>query len=153
MLHMPRKRAKAQGSFNAEFWTKSADIENEILHQYMVSLEMFSGLEVKTEAAKEIFEKIRAKELQVDTITKHADRLNTRGKKHRSCPSLQPARWAWALCIPGPEKDQRAHFLSSRHGSKHPDHDWIWCPVTSNCGHEQIQERAISSPTCKIWTP
>ena len=70
-LQLAKKKLKAHGSFNTDFWTQAAEIEGLILQKHEVarkiSLRDFNGFEAEwknCEEAKSIFEQIRSHEVQ-----------------------------------------------------------------------------------------
>jgi HNH endonuclease len=148
-LQVLRKRVKAQPSFNASFWIKNAVIEREALQQLAeerkVSFQNFLGTEAEwadTEAAKAIFERVRAQELQLDIMTKQARRLDTKGKKRRGIRASFMALFTTSKMGQGiahtgaGERPKNLQWsfrtdLIKEYIAKHPKEDWVWCPITS----------------------
>jgi hypothetical protein len=113
-------RAKAQGSFNTEFWAKTADIEKKILQQYReerkVSLEnsqvqRMSGLKLRQR--KQYSRKFEPKGCKwTPSPTTQIDWTQKEKNADHSERALwlysQLAKGDWGLCIPEQEKDQES---------------------------------------------
>lgn len=82
-LKHARKRLKAHGSFNGEFWAAATDVESIILKRTRIiseiSLSEFAGEPAewqKTEKARHIFEQLRAQGNRMSSFTAQRDSLS-----------------------------------------------------------------------------
>jgi hypothetical protein len=140
-----KKRLRPQGSFNAHFWSQAAEIENLMIQRakvdHKVSLRDFDGLEAEwqaTEKAKEIFEELKAHEVQHRICSGRAEKLAEGGKRSLRASFMKfftTSKMGLEIKDTGAGKRDRSIQAKFRNDmievylSKHQEEDWLWCPI------------------------
>lgn len=90
-LRVAKKRLKARGSFNAEFWARSSEVEDITVRKMetrrKISWRDFPGTESewqRTEEAKGLLEQIKAGKSSVATYKTRAEQLDNDGSGEQS---------------------------------------------------------------------
>ncbi|KAN0074034.1 hypothetical protein V8E54_007971 [Elaphomyces granulatus] len=151
-LRLAKKKLKAHGSFNANFWTQAAEIEGLILQKHEVarniSLRDFNGFEAEwkdCEEAKSIFEQIRSHEVQKKICIQRSEELVGRKRSIRSSfmKLFTPSNMGLAIKDTGASKRNRKDRNNFRteiidaYASRYEKQDWLWCPILGEWIHSK----------------
>ncbi|RAK95443.1 HNH endonuclease signature motif containing protein [Aspergillus ibericus CBS 121593] len=160
-LRVAKKRLKAQGSFNPQFWSRAAEVEGILLERIKVerkiSLRDFSGPEAewqKTEEAKMLFEQIRAHEVTTAACNKRIEQLEPRaswGRRLRASfmKLFTTSKMGLGIKNTGAgERDGRSQTqfrtdMIEVYGSRNPERDeYLWCPIMGKYFHKRLMTAA-----------
>jgi hypothetical protein len=144
-IRVAKKRLRPQGSFNAQFWSQAAEVENLLIQRTeidrKVSLGDFDGLEAEwqaTEKAKEIFEELKAHKVQHRICSGRAEKLAEGGKRSLRASFVKfftTSKMGLDIKDTGAGKRDRSLQAKFRNDmmevylSKHREEDWLWCPI------------------------
>ncbi|KAJ1715233.1 hypothetical protein NYO67_2619 [Aspergillus flavus] len=146
--HKARKKIKAQGSFNAQFWTAAAEVEAIILSKTRVvseiSLAQFEGEPSaweRTEEARRLFEQMRAQQRRLKSYQKQATTLAKPKRSLRECfmNLFTSSRMGLGVTTGMGERDHsvqsnfRQQLLVDYESER--DDGLIWCPVSHGWIH------------------
>jgi hypothetical protein len=145
-IRVAKKKLKAQGSFNAQFWTEAAEVENLLLERHhlekQISLRDFHGSEAvwkNTDEAKALFEKIRAQEVKERICHQRSQELKETGNRTLRAAFMKlftSSKMGLNIKQTGAgarSKKMQSDFQSKMidlYGSRHESQKhWLWCPV------------------------
>jgi len=145
-LKIERKRLKAHGSFNLEYWTQAAKLEGLNLAkstvQRKISIQSHQGDEAdwgNSEEAKSINEQIRALEQSQKICNTRVENLATpaKRKRHRAAfmQFFTTSKMGLGITSTGAgsrSSQQQSNFrdqMIKGYNAKHPTEDWLWCPI------------------------
>lgn len=155
-LRVAKKRLKARGSFNAEFWARSSEVEDITVRKMetrrKISWRDFPGTESewqRTEEAKGLLEQIKAGKSSVATYKTRAEQLDNDGSGSKA-QRLRAAsmkvfttskmglnfRHTGAGDRDGWTQTKFRRDMMAVYGSKHPTKKWVWCPILSSWRHD-----------------
>ncbi|KAL2819092.1 hypothetical protein BDW59DRAFT_181768 [Aspergillus cavernicola] len=152
-IRVTKRRAKGHGSFNAQFWANSQELEILRLQRTetdrKISLRNFPGTPSEweqTEKAKDIFQMIKAQQTTIKLYQRRADELDaTKGDKKNKrsfrdafMKLFTTSKMGIGISQTGTgtrDSRQQSAFreeLISLGDAKHPKYDWLWCPIISD---------------------
>jgi HNH endonuclease len=144
-IRVAKKKLKAQGSFNAQFWAQATEVESLLLDRHhldkKISLRDFCGTEAvwrDSDEAKALFEKMRAQEVRKRISQQRAQELEEKGTRTLRASSMKLFTASkMGLNIKqtgaGPrDKKVQSEFRNEIirvYGSRHEHKKWLWCPI------------------------
>jgi hypothetical protein len=145
-IRVAKRRLRPHGSYNAEFWTEAAKVEDLMVKRSEmdreVSLSRFAGPEAawkETEEAKGIFQRIQAHTLQRRICSEKVDKLaNTSNKRSLRASFMKlftTAKMGLGIKNTGAGKRDREvqnefrQQLIKVYDCKEPNEDGLWCPI------------------------
>ncbi|KAL4787718.1 hypothetical protein BJX76DRAFT_369006 [Aspergillus varians] len=165
-IRVAKKRVKGQGSFNTRFWASSCELESLRLQRAetdrKLSLRDFEGLSSEweqTDSAQSIFQQIKAQKTTIQLYQKRADEMDStqKGRKKRTLRDafmklFSTSKMGIGIMNTGQgarDSSMQSNFrqeLIDTGDAKHPEFDFLWCPIIGDWCEEKNTQAAHLFP-------